>query len=74
MRAAILFFLSLALVLSCGGKKGTAIAKLTKQDGPVDRQQGEGDWKAADVGAEFFIGDAARTADGGAGLEVVGGA
>lgn len=74
MRAAILLFLSLALVLSCGGKKGTAIAKLTKKDGPVDRQQGEADWKGADVGAEFFIGDAARTADGGAGLEVVGGA
>jgi hypothetical protein len=69
-----LLFLSLALVLSCGGKKGNAIAKLTKKEGPVDRQKGEGDWKSADVGTEFFIGDAARTADGGAGLEVVGGA
>lgn len=74
MRAAVLIALSLGLVASCGGKKDNAIAKLAKKDGPVDRQQGESEWKAADVGAEFFIGDAARTADGGAGLEVVGGA
>lgn len=75
------FFLILSIALAstllasgCGGKKGNAIAKLTKKDGPVDRQQGEAEWKQADVGAEFFIGDAARTADGGAGLEVMGGA
>jgi len=75
----ILLILSMAiasavLAVGCGGKKGNAIAKLTKTDGPVDRQQGEAEWKQADVGAEFFIGDAARTADGGAGLEVIGGA
>ena len=60
----------------CGGKKSSALAKLTKKDGPVDRQQGEGAtaWNAVEVGAEFSIGDAARTADGGAGLEVIGGA
>ena len=74
MKTTVLLFLSLALVLSCGGKKGNALAKLTKKDGPVDRQVGTGDWTGADVGAEFFIGDAARTADGGAGLEVTGGA
>ena len=74
MRAAILLLLTLGLLAACGGKKGNAIAKLAKKDGPVDRQQGGSEWKAADVGAEFFIGDAARTADGGAGLEVLGGA
>lgn len=75
----ILLLLSIAiagtlLAFGCGGKKGSAIAKLTKKDGPVDRQQGDAAWKQADVGTEFYIGDAARTADGGAGLEVIGGA
>ncbi|CAN5892314.1 hypothetical protein BH11MYX3_BH11MYX3_12350 [soil metagenome] len=78
MRRTILLLLLAAfvfgIVAGCGGKKGTSIAKLTKKEGPVDRQQGEGEWKAGDVGTEFSIGDAARTADGAAGLEVVGGA
>ncbi len=75
MRCTILLLtFSLLAFGGCGGKKGNAIAKLTKKDGPVDRQQGEGDWKPGDIGIEFFIGDAARTADGGAGLEVLGGA
>lgn len=62
------------LAFGCGGKKSSAIAKLTKKDGPVDRQQGQAAWNQAEVGTEFSIGDAARTADGGAGLEVIGGA
>lgn len=76
MRRTVLLLLALLVLVlgACGGKKGSAIAKLTKKDGPVDRQQGDADWKQAEVGTEFFIGDAARTADGGAGLEVTGGA
>ncbi len=74
MPRVLLLLLATLLAFGCGGKKGSAIAKLTKKDGPVDRQQGEAEWKQADVGTEFFIGDAARTADGGAGLEVIGGA
>jgi hypothetical protein len=75
VRGTVLLLLTFAVLLvGCGGKKGSAIAKLTKKDGPVDRQKDDADWKPAEVGTEFFIGDAARTADGGAGLEVVGGA
>jgi hypothetical protein len=76
VQRALLLLVSLILAAGCGGKKGSAIAKLTKmeKDGPVDRQQGEAEWKQASIGTEFFIGDAARTADNGAGLEVVGGA
>ena len=57
---------------ACGGSKQSAIAELTRVDGPVDREQGKGPWNAAQVGAEFFDGDAARTADGGAELKVAG--
>ena len=74
MPRVLLLLLATLLAFGCGGKKGTAIAKLTKKDGPVDRQQGDSEWKQAEIGTEFFIGDAARTADGGAGLEVIGGA
>ncbi len=70
----IVLLVAFGAVVGCGGKKASGIAKLTKKEGPVDRQQGEGEWKAGEVGTEFYIGDAARTADGSAGLEVVGGA
>jgi hypothetical protein len=53
-------------------KKQAPIAELTKAEGPVERQQGQGTWGGASVGAKFFFGDAARTADGGAELELVG--
>jgi len=59
---------------ACGGKKSSAIAELTKADGPVEKQVGDGPWGGANVGTKYFIGDAARTADGGAQLEVTGGA
>jgi len=59
---------------ACGGKKSPAIAELTKADGPVEKQSGESPWGGAKVGVKFYIGDAARTADGGAQLEVAGGA
>ena len=56
------------------GKKSRALATLEKADGPVERQQGAAAWQAASVGARFFQGDAARTAEGGAQLAVLGGA
>jgi hypothetical protein len=59
---------------ACGGKKSPAIAELTKADGPVEKQASEAPWAGASVGTKFFIGDAARTADGSAQLEVTGGA
>jgi hypothetical protein len=63
--------LLVALVVGCKDKK-QAIAELSKADGPVERQQGQGPWAGANIGARYFMGDAARTADGGAELELVG--
>jgi hypothetical protein len=62
-----------SLVVGCG-KKQPAIAELKKTEGPAEKQKG-GDpaWGGAAIGTEFFLGDAARTADGGATLEVLGG-
>ncbi|HEY3807648.1 MAG TPA: hypothetical protein VGL61_33835 [Kofleriaceae bacterium] len=58
---------------SCGGKKQPGIAELTKADGPVEREAGGGsDWTAAKLGEQFYLGDAARTADGGAELKLAG--
>lgn len=58
----------------CGGKQ-SPIATLEKADGPIDRQAaGESAWSGAAIGAQFFLGDAARTADGGAQLALAGGA
>ena len=53
-------------------KKPAAIAELAKADGPVERQAGEGAWMGANVGQKYFLGDAARTADGGAELRLAG--
>jgi hypothetical protein len=53
-------------------KKPAPIAELTKTDGPVERQEGEGAWTTSYVGQKYFIGDAARTADGEAELKLVG--
>lgn len=58
---------------SCGGKKGNAIAELKKADGPIERQQGEGAWGAVKVGQLYYIGDAARTAEAPAELQITGG-
>jgi hypothetical protein len=63
----------LLLALGCGNKK-TAIAELKKADGPVERQVGTGPWSDAKPGTKYYLNDAARTADGGAQLEVVGNA
>ena len=76
MRTALAFgslALTLAFVVACKGDK-PAIATLTKAEGPVEKQTGQEAWGGAKVGTKFFIGDAARTADGSAGLEVAGGA
>lgn len=62
-------------VLGAGCKKKSAhIAELTKADAPVERQAGSGAWAGADVGTKYFLGDAARTADGGAELTLAGAA
>lgn len=71
--SSLLALLALLLALGCGSKK-TAIAELKKADGPVERQVGTGAWGGAKIGTKYFLGDAARTADGGAQLEVVGNA
>ncbi|MDX2089644.1 MAG: hypothetical protein SFX73_17445 [Kofleriaceae bacterium] len=65
--------IALLLALAACGKK-QPIAELTKADGPVERQPGTGAWTAALVGTKYFLGDAARTADGGAELVITGGA
>jgi len=72
-RAATIVVLA-AFAVGCK-KKAPAIAELTKADGPVERQQGDTEWTGAEIGTEYFIGDAARTGDGGgAQLMVVGNA
>jgi hypothetical protein len=62
------------LALSCGEKKA-AIAELKQAAGPIDRKAASSkDWGGAKVGAKFYLGDAARTAEGGAQLEIIGNA
>jgi len=61
------------LLLGACSKKPSAIAELTKADGPVERQDGSAAWSPAELGTRYFIGDAARTADGSATLELGGG-
>lgn len=63
----------LALLLG-GCKKPSHIAELTKAEGPVERQEGAGAPSEAAVGAKFYLGDAARTADGTAELKLGGNA
>jgi hypothetical protein len=63
--------LLLIFAFGCKSKPG-AIAELTKADGPVERQAGQGAWAGAAVGAKYMLGDAARTADGGAELKLTG--
>lgn len=66
-------FAVLLAVSACSSKK-TAIAELKQADGPVERQEGTAAWAGAKIGTKFYLNDAARTADGGARLEVVGNA
>ena len=68
----------LACALASAGAcshKVAALAELTKADGPVERQaDAQGAWAGAPVGAKFYLGDAVRTADGGAELLLAGAA
>ena len=61
------------MIGACGDKP-SAIAELTKAEGPVDRQEGAAAWQAAKLGAQYFLGDAARTGEATATLDVGGGA
>ncbi len=77
MRAVAVLGLCIVLAAACS-KQSSAIAELMKADGPIERQHGGPgariDWQGVKVGVEFFLGDAARTADGGAQLKIAGGA
>ena len=62
------------LVVAVGcKKKPAAIAELSKAEGPVERQEGQGPWAVAPIGTKYLIGDAARTADGRAELKLAAG-
>ena len=65
--------IALACVVACGGKKDNPIAELKKADGPIERQKGTGAWAPVKVGQLYYIGDAARTADQPAELQITGG-
>ena len=76
MPAALRIFLVAlcAWLAACGSKKGDAIAELTKAEGPIEREAAAaaGTWKAAAIGTQYFLGDAARTADKPAELKILG--
>ncbi|MCX5744545.1 MAG: hypothetical protein NT062_18805, partial [Proteobacteria bacterium] len=75
-RRALPFALLLTLVVgACGRTPAPPLAELVKAEGPVDRQPGtaQAAWTGAAIGTGFLIGDAARTADGGAQLALAGG-
>jgi hypothetical protein len=63
-----------ALALCACPKDASPIAELTDAKGPVERQDGGEPWRPAKLGTQYFLGDAARTWDGGATLAVAGGA
>jgi hypothetical protein len=64
----------LALACAACADKRTALAELATADGPVEREAAGAAWSPAPIGTRFFVGDAARTADGAAELAVPGGA
>jgi hypothetical protein len=66
-----LCFALIALALGCK-KKPAAIAVLTNAEASVERQAAQAAWSDAPVGTKYFLGDAARTADGEAELELAG--
>ena len=65
---------ALVALLAWGCHKKRHIAELTKAEGPVEREEGTAAWGDAPVGTKFYIGDAARTADGNAELKLGGAA
>jgi hypothetical protein len=65
----------LLLVAALAGcKSKPSIAELKQADGPVERQDADKPWAGAKIGTKFYLGDAARTADGGAQLALAGAA
>jgi len=70
---AVALLVAALFILGCK-KKPAYIAELTKAEGPVERQEGSADWGGAPVGTKYYLGDAARTADGSAELELGGAA
>ncbi len=64
----------LLVVALAGCKSKPSIAELKQADGPVERQDGTRPWAGARIGTKFYLGDAARTADGGAQLALAGNA
>jgi hypothetical protein len=67
----------LCVLVALGGawsgckKKPAPIAELLQAEGPVERQHGEGTWGGAAIGTKYYLGDAARTAEGGAALSLL---
>src|SRR5678815_3741562 len=74
MRAVRLLGVVLLLAGILGCKKKPAIAELTKAEGPVERQEGQGIWAAVPLGTKYYLGDAARTGPGRAELKLLAGA
>jgi hypothetical protein len=70
LRTSTCVAVAIACLVACGGKKGNAIAELKKADGPIERQQGSGAWAGVKIGQLYYIGDAARTADSPAELQI----
>jgi hypothetical protein len=67
--------LCLLVALAACPRKKPPIAELTKADGPVEHQVSQHTtWASAAIGESFYIGDAARTGDGGADLVLAGSA
>jgi hypothetical protein len=67
----VILAVAVVAVAGCGGKHG--IAELIDASGPVAREKGDDPWKGVEVGATFDLGDAARTADGTARIEITNG-
>ncbi|MDB4959628.1 MAG: hypothetical protein JWO36_7197, partial [Myxococcales bacterium] len=64
---------ALFVVVCIGCKsKPAALAELMKAEGAVDRQEADDKhpWTGAPIGTAFYLGDAVRTADGGARLKL----
>ncbi|MGN6104619.1 MAG: hypothetical protein ACTHU0_05920, partial [Kofleriaceae bacterium] len=62
------------MAASACADKPAAIAELIEARGPIEREPAGGAWQPAQVGARFFRHDAAKTAEGGARLQVANGA
>jgi hypothetical protein len=68
--------IAIALVVASAGVgcgNSHALAELVEAAGKVDRQQGDEPWEGVEIGAKFKLGDAARTGDAGAKLQIIGG-